>query len=93
MSVGEQASQRLERRLQEAGAAFEQTRDEVGASIERRLAEAEQDFRRRLAELAADAEAERAIIEARLHELGRQLDQAVAYAQERRTGVEASRTS
>jgi hypothetical protein len=37
--------------------------------------QAEEELRRRLGELAADAEAERAIIEARLQELSRRVDE------------------
>jgi hypothetical protein len=92
-SVGENAAQRLERRLIEAGAALESQREEVVRAIEQRLGEAEEDFRRRLADLAADSEAERGVIEARLHELARRIDQAVAYAQERVSALESSRSA
>ena len=78
-------------RLAEAGAAFDRQRDEIVSAIEQRLAEAEEDFRRRLADLAADGEAERGVIEARLHELARRVDQALAYAQERVSTLESSR--
>jgi hypothetical protein len=90
-SVGESAAQRLEHRLTEAGAAFDRQRAEIIAAIEQRLGEAEDDFRRRLADLAADGEAERDVIEARLHELARRIDQAVSYAQERVSALESSR--
>src|SRR5712691_3857645 len=92
-SVGENAAQRLEHRLTEAGAALDRQREEVVRAIEQRLNEAEEDFRRRLAELAADSEAERGVIEARLHELRRRIDQAVAYAQERVSALESSRSA
>ena len=65
--------------------------EQLVSAIEQRLAEAEADFRRRLADLAADGEAERGVIEARLHELARRVDQALAYAQERVSTLESSR--
>ena len=52
----------------------ERQRDEFVATFESRLREAENELRRRLGELAADAEAERAVLEARLQELIRRLD-------------------
>jgi len=92
-NVGESAAQRLERRLAEAGTAFEQRREDIVSAMEQRLTESEEGFRRRLAELAADTEAERGIIEARLHELGRRIDQAVTHAHERVSDLESSRTN
>jgi hypothetical protein len=41
------------------------------------LTQAEQDLRRRLDTLAADAEAERAVLDARLQELARRIDEAL----------------
>jgi hypothetical protein len=67
--VGDAGAQRLERRLAEATAALEQRRDERLAAMDGRVAELEVDIRRRLDELNADADAERAVIEARLQDL------------------------
>jgi hypothetical protein len=76
--VGDAGAQRLERRLADATAALEQRRDERLAALDGRIAELEQDIRRRLEELNADAEAERAVIEARLQELVRRVGAADA---------------
>ena len=73
--VGDAGAQRLERRLSQIAGALERQRDEFVATFESRLGEAENDLRRRLGELAADAEAERAVLEARLQELIRRLDE------------------
>jgi hypothetical protein len=76
--VGDAGAQRLERRLAEATAALEARRDERLAALDDRIVELEADIRRRLEELGADAEAERAVIEARLQELVRRLGSAEA---------------
>ena len=81
--VGDAGAQRLERRLSQIGAGLERQRDELVAALEQRLADAESQARRQLGELAADAEAERAILEARLQELARRVDELAALAQER----------
>jgi hypothetical protein len=44
------------------------------SALDGRIAELEADVRRRLEDLGADAEAERAVLEARLQELVRRLD-------------------
>jgi len=71
--VGDAGAQRLERRLDEATAALEQRRDERLSALDGHIAELEVDIRRRLDDLGADAEAERAVIEARLQELVRRV--------------------
>lgn len=76
--VGDAGAQRLERRLADATAALEQQRDERLATIDGRVAELEHDIRRRLDELGADADAERAIIEARLQDILRRAGSADA---------------
>jgi hypothetical protein len=73
--VGDAGAQRLERRLTEVTERLERQRDEAIGNFESRLTQAEQDLRRRLDTLAADAEAERAVLEARLQELARRLDE------------------
>jgi hypothetical protein len=75
------AAQRVERRLGDADSAIATRRDELVQAVEQRLAAAERDLRLRLDELAADADAQRAIIEARLFELQRRLDSSLAHAQ------------
>jgi hypothetical protein len=76
--VGDAGAQRLERRLAEATAALERQRDERLGALDSRMVELEAEIRRRLEELGADAEAERAVIEARLQELLRRVDSAGA---------------
>lgn len=74
--VGDAGAQRLERRLTDATNVLEQQRDEWLGALDGRIAELEADVRRRLDELAADAEAERAVLEARVQELLRRVDSA-----------------
>jgi len=76
--VGDAGAQRLERRLTQITSGLERQREEFVQAFQSRLAEAEDDLRRRLSELAADAEAERAILEARLQELARRIDETAA---------------
>lgn len=74
--VGDAGAQRLERKLEDATKVLERQRDEWLAALDSRIGEVETDVRRRLEELAADAEAERAVVEARLQELLRRVDTA-----------------
>jgi len=74
--VGDAGAQRLERRLIDATKILEQQRDEWLAALDVRIGEVEGDVRRRLDELAADTEAERAVLEARVQELLRRVDAA-----------------
>jgi hypothetical protein len=76
--VGDAGAQRLERRLAEVAESLERQRVEAIAAFEGRLAHAEQDLRRRLDTLAADGEAERAVLDARLRELARKIDETLA---------------
>src|SRR5262249_35244932 len=73
--VGDAGAQRLERRLTELAERLARQRDEAIGNFEARLLQAEQDLRRRLDTLAAPAEAERAVLEARLQELARKIDE------------------
>jgi hypothetical protein len=76
--VGDAGAQRLETRLDEAAKSLERQRDEWIAAVDSRLGELEQEVRRRLEDLASDADAERAVIEARMQELLRRIDAAAA---------------
>ena len=76
--VGDAGAQRLERRLSEATAVLEEQRETRLHALDARIGEFEAELRRRLEELAADAEAERAVLEARVQELVRRLDAAGA---------------
>jgi hypothetical protein len=72
--------QRIESRLSQLRAALDRQRDEALRSLEQRAQEVEASLRVRLQEIAADAEAERAVLDARLHELARRLDELAARA-------------
>ena len=76
--VGDAGAQRLERRLSDATAVLEEQREARLHALDARIGEFEAELRRRLEELAADAEAERAVLEARVQELVRRLDAAGA---------------
>ncbi len=76
--VGDAGAQRLERRLAEAATRLEQQRDEWMAALDGRIGDLEADVRRRLEELGADAEAERAVLDARLQELLRRIETTAA---------------
>ena len=78
--VGDAGAQRLERRLADAAASLEREHDERMLALDSRIAELEHDIRRRLEELGADADAERAVIEARLQELLRRIDAAALHS-------------
>jgi hypothetical protein len=76
--VGDAGAQRLEKRLGQVTAGLDRQRAEAVAEFESRLGHAEQDLRRRLDGLVADTEAERAVLEARLRELARRIDDVLA---------------
>ena len=76
--VGDAGAQRLERKLAEAANLLERQRDESMSGLDGRIGELEQDVRRRLEELGADADAQRAVLEARLQELLRRIDATAA---------------
>ena len=76
--VGDAGAQRLERRLTDATNALERQRDEWMGALDGRIVELEADMRRRVEDIGADAEAERAVLEARLQELVRRFDAAGA---------------
>jgi uncharacterized phage infection (PIP) family protein YhgE len=76
--VGDAGAQRLERRLAQVTESLERQRADAVANFEARLTQAEQDLRRRLDGLSADTEAERAVLEARLRELARKIDEVLA---------------
>jgi hypothetical protein len=89
--LGDAGGMRLEKKLAQVAAGLERQREEFVASLGRRLGDVESDFRGRLAALAAEEEAERAALEARLAEIARRIDQTVARAEERLESLHASR--
>ena len=78
--LGDAGTQRLERRLGQIAAGLE--RQQIGSMerFDQRIGAADQELRRRLELLASDAEAERAVLEARLQELARRIEDAIARA-------------
>jgi uncharacterized protein YukE len=78
--VSDAAAQRVEERLARLRSALERQRDEGLRSLEDRAHQVESGLRERLHEISADAEAERAVLEARLHELSRRVDELAARA-------------
>jgi hypothetical protein len=76
--LGDAGTQRLEKRLGQIASGLE--RQQVGSMerFDQRIAAAEQELRRRLELLAADAESERAVLEGRLQELSRRIEDAIA---------------
>jgi hypothetical protein len=79
--VGNQGTEQVERRLAAMRASLERQRDDVFGGLEQRIADIEGHVRERLGELSSDAEAERLVIEARLHEVARRVDDLVARAE------------
>jgi hypothetical protein len=74
-AVTEAAASRVEERLSRLRSALERQRDEALVSLEDRAHQVESSLRERLREIAADAESERVVLDGRLHELGRPLDE------------------
>jgi hypothetical protein len=75
--VGDAGAQRLERKLADAAKSLQRQHDEWMSGLDGRISELEGDVRRRLEELGADADAQRAVLEARLQELLRRVESAV----------------
>jgi hypothetical protein len=78
--IGDAGTQRLEKRLGQITAGLERQQLDAIDTFDQRIAAAEQELRRRLEVIAADAEAERAVLEARLQELARRVEDAIARA-------------
>jgi hypothetical protein len=78
--VGDVGTQRLEKRLSQITASLERQQIDAIETFDQRIGAAEQELRRRLDVIAADAEAERAVLDARLQELGRRIEDAIARA-------------
>jgi hypothetical protein len=72
------AAGRVEERLSRLRSALERQRDEALVSLEDRAHQVESGLRDRLREIAADAESERAVLDSRLHDLSRRLDELAA---------------
>ena len=74
--TGEAEQKRLEVRLRQSQGAFDRQRDELTDSFARRIADADAELRRTLGSLVADAESERSVLESRLLDLARRIDDA-----------------
>ena len=75
--VADAGGQRLERKLSQIGNNLEHERDELVADLQRRIGDAEVALRAQVQALAADAEAERTALNARLQDLQRRIDEAL----------------
>ena len=78
--VADAGGQRLERRLSEIGSTLEHERDELVGELQRRVSDAELELRSQVQALTADAEAERTVLNARLQDLQRRIDEALSEA-------------
>ncbi len=81
--LGDAGGMRLEKKLEQVAAGLERRREEFVAALSRRLGEVESEFRERLAALAAEEDAERVALEARLGEIARRIEQTLSRAEER----------
>jgi hypothetical protein len=79
--VSDAGASRIDRKLSEIVGAIEQRRDEFLSDFQRRFGDTEVELRSQIRAIAADAEAERAVLEARVHELTRRLENAVTEAE------------
>lgn len=73
--TGDAAAARVEERLGRLRSNLERQRDEALASLEDRAHAVEESLRERLREIATDAESERAVLEVRMIELSRRVDE------------------
>jgi hypothetical protein len=89
--LGDAGGMRLEKKLGQAAESLERQREEFVGAVTSRLNQIEEDFRQRLSALAAEEEAERAALEARLGEIARRIDQTVSRAEERLGALPGSR--
>jgi len=74
-AVSDTAAQRVEERLARLRSALERQRDDALVSLEDRAHQVESGLRDRLREIASDAETERTVLDGRLRELARRLDE------------------
>jgi len=79
--VSDAGAARVDRKLTEIVRRIEQRRDEFLDDFQRRFSDVEAELRSQIRGLGADAEAEREVLEARVHELTRRLETAVKAAE------------
>jgi hypothetical protein len=79
--VSDAGAARIDRKLTQILNGIEQRRDEFLADFQRRISDTEAEIRSQIRSIGADAEAERAVLEARVHDLTRRLESAVSEAE------------
>ncbi|HZE29505.1 MAG TPA: hypothetical protein VE055_05365 [Gaiellaceae bacterium] len=79
--VSDSGATRVDRKLTEIVTRIEQRRDEFVADFQRRFSDVEAELRSKIRAIGADAEAEREVLEARVLDLTRRLETAVAAAE------------
>jgi hypothetical protein len=85
--VSDAGAARIDRKLIKIVGGIEQRRDEFLTDFRRRISDTETELRAQIGAIGADAEAERAVLEARVLELTRRLETVVARAE---TGLEGA---
>ncbi len=83
--AGDAGASRLEKKLALITATLERQRDEFLDALERRLLDVEQDVKARMESLASEGETEREVLETRLAELSRRVDETAAALEDRLT--------
>ena len=83
--AGDAGAGRLEKKLARITSTLERQRDEFLGALERRLLDVEQDVKQRLEGLSSEGEAEREILEARLADLSRRVEETAAALEDRLT--------
>jgi hypothetical protein len=83
--TGDAGATRLEKKLTRITSTLERQRDEFLDALERRLLDVEQDVKQRLEVLSSEGEAEREVLEGRLAELSRRVEQTAAMLEDRLT--------
>lgn len=81
--VADAGGQRLERKLSQIGSSLEHEQHTLAAELQKRIGDAEVELRTQVQALAADAEAERTVLNARLNELQRRIDDLLHAAESR----------
>lgn len=83
--AGDTGAARLEKKLARVTTAMERQRDEFLGALERRLIDIEQDIKQRLEALSSEGEAEREVLEGRLAELSRRVEETASALEGRLT--------
>ena len=81
--VADAGGQRLERKLSQIGSSLEHEQHKLAAALQKRIGDAEVELRTQVQSVAADAEAERTVLNARLNELQRRIDDLLNAAESR----------